>query len=1789
MAKSVRFLILAALAASGLWTAAFAQEAAPRRLVVERGVDFPGGDLRSIFSTRLPICRDACLAEPACRAFTFNTAASACFLKAEPAGRAPYPAALSARVVAGAPLDAGRLADLGFLPEATLAAARTAALSVGFPLDGTGLDPAAAARLDALGVAAGAQDSAADWLALSEATLGIAPEDWDARSRVKALGVSAAINAWLRGGSPTAARALGLALEAAGEGRRGLDAMRLAARLAPSAAAEAEVARFAGLYGFRMLDRQVDAETASPRACFQMSEDLAAAGVDYADYVVVPGGDFPVEARDSQLCVEGLTHSETYRMTLRAGLPAASGERLAASVEQTFYIRDRSPAARFLGRAYVLPRSATAAIPISAVNLSEVALKIHRIGARNLSSVLRNGDFGGVLTGVEEAALGADLGEAVWAGRGELAPGALNADVVTALPVGDALAGLAPGLYAMTARLPDREADPWAAVPTQWFVVTDLGLATLQGADGLHVFLRALSSAAPLAGVKVTLVARNNDVLGTAETDAAGIARFDPGLLRGRGGAEPALVSAEAGTDFAFLSLAEAGLDLSDRGVEGRPAPPPVDVFLSTERGAYRPGETVFATVLARDARVRAVEGLTLTAIVTRPDGVEAGRYPLPDQGAGGRAFTLPLDPAAQRGGWRLAVHADPQAAALAATTFLVEDFTPERLDLALTAPEGPVDPAAGLSVQAAADFLFGAPGAGLALEGEATVAMGRTLPDRPGYVFGLESEPFQSGYAALPLTTTDAEGRAAFGVGVPETGPVSRPLTLTATLRVADGSNRPVERSMTRPILPAAPLIGVKPLFDGAVQQGGVARFEIAAVGPDLAPLALGAVDWTLERVDTTFQWYELDGQWRYEPVTRRERAANGRLELGTAPVALEASVDWGRYELTLAGTDGRYVATSLGFDVGWNPAASGAETPDFLEVSLDKPAYAVGDTARLRVLTRDPGRLLIALLGEGLIATEELEVGEGEQVADLPVTEGWGPGAYVTATLIRPMDLAGRRNPARAIGLVWAQVDPGPRRLSVALEAPAETRPRQVVEVAARIDGLAAGEKAYVTLAAVDAGILNLTGFEPPDPDGHYFGQRRLGVEIRDVYGRLIDGMQGAPGRTRSGGDGGLGFRAPPPTEDLVAVFSGVLEADASGRAVAPVRLPAFNGTVKLMAVAWSAEGIGEASADMLVRDPVVVQASLPRFLAPGDETRLRLDLTRATGPEGPVSVRVSASDPGLLPAGGAALSGDLATSLVFVAPLKGTEPGDPVVTVETTTPAGERLATPLTLPIRANDPALARRSRIALAPGKTLTLDANLFAGLAPDAVATVALGPLASFDVPGLLTELAAYPWGCSEQLVSGAMPLLYFAETSRALGTSPAEIDARVAEAIRRLLGNQTAAGGFGLWGPEDGDAWLDAYVTDFLSRARGLGRAVQDRPFESALNNLSNRVAGYGDFETGGEDLAYALMVLAREGRAAIGDLRYYADVKAEAFATPLAQAQLGYALALAGDQPRADAMFRLAGQGAQAGEPEQLWRADFGSGLRDAAGVLALASAARSQAVDVAALEAIVTALRDQRSPQESLWSLLAAQALMDEAAAGGLLVDDQPVGTPVVRLTAAEAAAAPVRVTNGGAAETLVVVTAFGVPTEPEPAQGDGYRIARAYYTLDGAPVDPAALAVNDRLVAVVTVTPERDVQARLIVVDPLPAGVEIENPGLLRSGETGQLSWLRADDVARHTEFQAERFVAAVDWQGAEPFRLAYMVRAVSPGAFRQPAASVEDMYRPAYRARTAAGRVTVAEGR
>ena len=169
---------------------------------------------------------------------------------------------------------------------------------------------------------------------------------------------------------------------------------------------------------------------------------------------------------------------------------------------------------------------------------------------------------------------------------------------------------------------------------------------------------------------------------------------------------------------------------------------------------------------------------------------------------------------------------------------------------------------------------------------------------------------------------------------------------------------------------------------------------------------------------------------------------------------------------------------------------------------------------------------------------------------------------------------------------------------------------------------------------------------------------------------------------------------------------------------------------------------------------------------------------------------------------------------------------------------------------------------------------------------------------------------------------------------------------------------------------------------------------------------------------------------------------------------------------------------------------------------------------------------------------------------------------------------------------ITATGGAATDITLTTFGVPETPPQADGNGYAISRAYYTMDGVELDGTGFAVGDRFVTVVTVKPFEDGSARLMIDDPLPAGVEIDNPSLLRSGDIGALDWLEPSDTEM-AQFRSDRFIAAVNQEGSGAITLAYVARAISPGDYRRPAASVEDMYRPRFRAHTDTTRVTVTE--
>lgn len=1786
-----------------------------RQIVVSPDSDYFGFDLRTEKDVSLDICKAQCLADPGCRAFTYNTSAQWCFLKSDFSVLNTFEGAVAGRVVvqSGEP-DIGAPPSLGFVPAYLHDEARQYRTKLlrevrKDPESGMLLLSGSAERAlgDNNGTAAFDYfrralaidpDDGGLWARLSRAALVAEQQDSRNSWRLKQAAISAAYNAYdlsrHTGSRATALGMLGEALERREIWRPAITAYVESLKLVADQRIQSLHASLKARKGFRVVDNTIDSDSRSPRICVQFSETLVKSGVDYASFVSVNGRSAEaIDTREREICINGVEHGHRYRVDIRQGLPAAIGEVIENQVTLDIYVRDRAALARFTGDNFVLPGTGRHGIPVVTVNSASVDLELFRIGDRALSGLLAESRFLRQLDGYDAGRIADSTGTRVWTGKLDVAV-EQNLEVVTSFPVDEALPDRKPGIYVLTAKPEGDRRDGWDSVATQWFVVSDIGLSAVSGEDGINVFTRSLASALPVANVELKLIARNNEVLATAKTDADGRAAFDAGLTRGSGGMAPQVVTAAAGEDdLVFLDMGRAGFDLSDRGVEGRAAPGALDLFAWTERGIYRAGETVHVNALLRDGSAEAVADLPLTFIFSRPDGVEDRRMVINNPSLGGYGLELELQDNAMRGAWSMRVHTDPKTAALAEKTFLVEDFVPDRIefDLASDRPAMAIGETAQVNVDGR--FLYGAPAAGLALEGEVNVRATTEWDLHKGYQFGLsdedDGEDTRITLENLPVLNT--QGKATFDVRLDSVPSSTKLLAADVTVRMREGSGRAVERDLDIAVLPEGPMIGIAPEFEGGtVPENSLAAFRVIAVAPDGKRQTLQGANWSLIKVERNYQWYRDGNSWKYEPVDYTTQIADGTIDIGAGdPEIISAQVGWGRYRLEVETLAADGPASSIEFYAGWYVEASSTNTPDGLEIALDRKSYRAGDVARLKVSPRFAGELLVTVGAETVLTTQAATVPEEGTEIEIPVSADWGAGAYVTATLYRPGDAQASRMPMRAIGVRWLEVDPGERKLDVTLDVADQTLPRKSFEVPIEVAGADAGEQAYVTLAAVDVGILNLTRYETPDPDGWYFGQRRLGLEFRDIYGRLIDGSAGVLGRIRSGGDGpGMGSQGSPPTERLVAFHSGIVELGSDGKAVVSFDLPQFNGTVRLMAVAWTKSGVGHAEKDVVVRDPVVVTASLPKFMAPGDVADLRLEFANTDGPAGNYTLSVETNGPVSVPEGLRTISLDGGARDVLTIGISADDIGDGKILVALENNDGMRLEQALDLPVRPAVLPVARRFEIPLAAnGGSLRIDSGLLDGsLLGGASVAINVGHKNALNVPALLMSLDRYPYGCAEQTTSRALPLLYVSELSAAAGLEDdPNISERVQGAIYRVLAYQASSGGFGLWGPTSGDLWLDAYVTDFLTRAREQKFEVPDAAMRQALDNLQNTLAYNNDIKANGTAIAYSLYVLARNRRASAGDLRYYADTQMDAFNSPMARSHLAASLALYGDNERARRAFASAYRRAADPTRRNPGRGDYGSALRDNAAMLALAAETNPVPASVPQMMELVTAAQSGKrynSTQEQAWMLLAARAIEAGTPINIAIDGAAHSGNFARRMSGEDLSGNPIVIENRGDADIAAVVTAIAAPEQPLPAGGNGFTIERTYYRMDGTAANVSEAKQNDRFVVVLKVVEENAWPSRILVNDLLPAGFEIDNPRLVSSAELTEFAWLPQTQPA-HLEFRDDRFIAAFNRTGRSQrqFSFAYVVRAVTPGVYAHPAASVEDMYRPELSARTAMG--------
>ncbi len=1570
---------------------------------------------------------------------------------------------------------------------------------------------------------------------------------------------------------------------------------------------------------FEFVRYAIDVSQDLPRACLTFSSTLDPER-DYTPYVEIsPATQISLSVEDANLCVGGLSFGQNRELTIREGLPSLDGRALAFAETLPIEFGDRPSYVGFKGDGVILPRVEADGLALETVNVDQVKVTISRITDRALAFKTISAGYSaarGQYGWMDYNSEASDVAEQIWTGTIET-KGSTNAAKTTVFPIAKAIPRLSAGAYFVELTEVDGagKSPSQAAEAKRWLIITDLALTTYTGSDGMSVTVRSIQSARPVGGVSLELIGRNNAILAKGTSDADGRVRFPGPAMRGQGAVAPRMVMAYAGNgDFALLDLDRSPIDLSERNVDGRAPAGVADAFVYFDRGVYRPGEQVRATALVRNAAAEAVKNRAGALTVYAPNGIEAGKLRFEKAASAGAVqynFSVPKN--AARGTWRMVTEIDG-VGSVGEATFNVEDFVPQRIALDLVADTtAPLRGNQTRRIEANVRFLYGAPGAGLTVEGNVRVEPDpKPFDTFAGFRFGLHDEQFAETTFDLSEAVTDGAGKGALMVDPREANVrSSQPLRLRAVVSAIEPGGRPVRDDVRIPYRPNDRYLGVKPAFeDGSSPENKPASFELVSVDPTGAPQA-AEVNWRLVRIDWKYDWFRADGgewQWRrsrevVELETGVARAAAGqRAKLNTR------NLDWGDYEIyfTEAGTGAE---ASYAFWAGWGgQPQEGVEAPDRVRITMPDKLPAVGESIEVGILPPYDGQAEIVVAGEDVLYTRVLAVKKDGTRIKIPVTKEWGGGVYVMASVYTPRDPVARPRPRRAVGVSHIAVDVAPRTFTLSLKAPPIQKPNSKLSIDIEASSGPIREGAFVTVAAVDEGILQLTRFQSPDPADYFFGKRRLGVELRDDYGRLLDPNQGAAAEVRQGGDqiGGAGLTVVP--TKTVALFSGPVKLDGRGRATVTLDVPDFNGELRLMAVAWSDTGLGSASQPLTVRDPVPSELILPRFLAPGDEAIATLTLDNVDGGAGVYQTNLTATGPATVTTRSQQVNLAAKQRREAQSTIRSAGEGISEISLGVTGPSNFSISHAYSIQTRSAWLPVSKVERKVIQPGETFSPRADSLATyVAGSSEVKVSFSPI-PMDAAALFDSLELYPYGCTEQTVSRAMPLLYAGEIA-ALGgrIAPADLKSQVQDAVSTILNRQGADGAIGLWRVGDNSAtpWLGAYATDFLARAKAAGYVVPDAALDRAYDALEefavreNKWAVGYDFSVWESQYnpdneqrlmdrssAYAAYVLARAGRMDKSRLRYMHDERMSRIPDPLSRAQIGAALYMIGDKSRANLSFDKAEQAlgfTNSGDWYQTPR-------RDLAGVLALAKEAGA-AQRVERLGARVgqdLPEPDRLTTQEKGFLLLAAHAL--SAGAGEVKVGVQGDARAVTagRVFALQEAQmrTPPTFTNTSTTQLWVTSVARGSPVSAPDAAYDGLVLDKQLWTPSGSAINGTTFRQGDRVVVAITVGSSENRSVPLVIADLLPAGFEIE--AVLRpedAGRTGAYGFLGELTVPNIAEARDDRFVASFNLYDREAKTVAYIVRAVTPGTFTMPGAVAEDMYRPETFARSSSKRIEV----
>lgn len=1363
-------------------------------------------------------------------------------------------------------------------------------------------------------------------------------------------------------------------------------------------------------------------------------------------------------------------------------------------------------------------------------------------------------------------------------------------------------------------RLPDfkgiyhikiRSATDYWVTDSRFISKSDLGLIAKEGKDKIFVFANSIKTAEAVNGVNIIAYGNNNQVLGMGTTNAEGVAEL--ALARKEfAGFRPAMIIAKTGDDFNYLPFNNTRVNTSRFEVGGkRSNSTGMDAFIYAERDIYRPGEKVNFSVILRDRLWKSPGELPVKMKFLMPNGKELKNFRKNLNAQGSLEADVDIATSAITGSYTLEVYTSNDVL-LGSKNFSIEEFVPDRIKVAAKLDKAFLLPGQTGTLSINAVNFFGPPAANRNYEAEIQVKQKYFSPKKYNrFNFAIQNQgiTFEKD---VKEGSTDDNGNATMSYEVPELYANKGLLQATFYATVFDETGRPVSRSTSADIFTQQVYFGVGsdgywyyplnqsikfPLIalDKSEHIANGAKAEIKVIKHEYR---------TILRKEGSYFRYE--SQQDDKVVAQQVLAVNGEnTNFSFVPRSP------GNYEMrvSIPGASS-YVSRSFYSYGSWGGDNSSFEvdTEGNIDISTDKSTYQTGESAKVLFKTPFSGRMLVTMETDKVVSYQYVNVENRTASVDLKLTPDHLPNVYVTATLIKPHDVS--EIPLTvAHGFQSIRVEETDRKIAVTIEAQKAVRSRTHQKVTVK-----AKPGSFVTLAAVDNGVLQVSDFKTPDPYGYFYAPKSLEVQAYDMYPLLFPELRARLSST--GGDGDLEMNKrtnPMPAKriKIVSYWSGIAKADGSGNASFEFDIPQFSGEVRLMAVAYKDESFGSSESAITVADPLVLSTALPRFLSPGDTATVPVIITNTTAKSTSATATLSVTGP-LKVVGDSkqsvSLNANSESRAIFqVVAAPAVNVGKVSVEVQG---LGEKFSDETEISVRPASPLQVVTGAGSLTGGNTqrINIPLNDFMAGSSDYQLVVSRSP--ALELGKQLRYLVQYPYGCTEQTVSAAFPQLYFDDMAQQMqvkqaGNSGANWN--VLEAIRKIKMRQLRTGGVTLWDGEGTEQWWTSiYAAHFLIEAQKAGFDVDKSLLSGLTSYMNNQLRSketinyyYNQKEQkkiAPKEVAYSLYVLALAGKANVSTMNYY---KANPSLLSLdGKYLLGVAYAIAGDKAKFRELLPTSFTGevsvAQTG-------GSFYSDIRDEAVSLNALLDVDPGNPQIPIMTAHVAKQLKQRtwySTQECSFSFLAlgkqARAANKATVTAEVKVNGKTVGKAeanTLKLNAQQLGNNNIEITTKGEGRLYYFWQSEGISISGAYKEEDSYiRVRRKFFDRYGRVVNGNSFKQNDMVIVQITLEKaySGDVE-NVVITDLLPAGFEIENP---RTKEIPGMDWIKDAHTPTYLDVRDDRINLFVDLNNPRQTYY-YAVRAVSPGLYRMGPVSADAMYNGEYHSYNGAGVIRVTQ--